>query len=482
MTTTASTSNSPASSIISALGAGSGIDMAALAANLAEAQYAGRLQQLSSKSDALDAKISTASKLKSQISQLASALGDRVRTGDLAPAPVISNGSVASVSRSANATKPAGSYSLEVTALATSQTLTGPAYAASTSTVGSGTLTLRFGSVSSGSFTADGSRDAVDITIPAGATLADVAAAINGAGAGVSAYVANGADGARLVLKGAQGAQNGFVLEASETAGDEGLAALAWEPATGASSRMLASAGDAQFSLDGIAMTSSSNTIANAAPGISLKLTGTNAGAPATISFSDPTASITAAMTDITGALNEILSSLAEATNPLGGDLARDDGARSLRRQLSTLGSTVIMPNAPAGAPKTLTELGLLIGRDGTFSFDASKLSAAIAKNPEGVAAMFTNGLHGVYATVYNISLKAGDSKEGSGALGRSIDIYRAQLAKVSDENSKIADKQEALRARLTSQFSATDTAVNASKSTLSFLQAQIAIWTKSNN
>ena len=49
--------------------------------------------------------------------------------------------------------------------------------------------------------------------------------------------------------------------------GSEGLAALAWEPATGASSRMLASAGDAQFSLDGIAMTSSSNTIANAAPG-----------------------------------------------------------------------------------------------------------------------------------------------------------------------------------------------------------------------
>lgn len=455
--------------------------MAALAANLAEAQYATRLQQLSTKSDALDAKISTASTLKSQITQLASALGERVRTGDLAPAPAISNGSVATVSRSTVATKPAGSYSLEVTALATSQTLTGPAYTASTSTVGSGTLTLRFGSVSSGSFTADASRDAVDITIPAGATLADVAAAINGAGTGVSAYVANGTDGARLVLKGAQGAQNGFVLEASETAGDEGLAALAWEPTTGASSRLLASAGDAQFSLDGIAMTSSSNTITNAAPGISLKLTGTNAGSPATISFSDPTSAITDAMSDITGALNEILTSLAQATNPLTGDLARDDGARSLRRQLTMLGSTVIMPNAASGAPKTLAELGLGIGRDGTFTLDSKALSAAIANNPEGVAAMFTNGLYGIYATVDKIA-RAASSTGSPGSLASSVSQYTTQKSKVTDENTKIAEKQEALRARLASQFTAADTAVNASKSTLSFLQTQIAIWTKSDS
>ena len=55
------------------------------------------------------------------------------------------------------------------------------------------------------------------------ATLAQVAQKINAANTGVSAYVVNSSDGARLVFKGQEGADNGFVVEASETAGDEGL-------------------------------------------------------------------------------------------------------------------------------------------------------------------------------------------------------------------------------------------------------------------
>ena len=475
MTTTSATS-----SIISALGAGSGIDMASLAKDLATAQFATRIDQLSAKSEALQSKVSTASALKSQISQLASALGERVRTGDLAPAPSISNGLVASVARS-GASKPAGTYSLEVTALASSQTLAGPAYTSSASTVGSGTLTLRFGSVSSGSFTADAARDAVDIAIPAGATLAQVANAINLANTGVSAYVANGADGARLVLKGAEGQANGFVLEASETAGDEGLAALAWEPVGGDASRLLATSRNAQFSVDGVAMTSASNKVGEVAPGVAITLTGTNAGNPARIQFSDATAAITDVMQDLTSAFNEIITALNEATDPKTGDLARDDGARNLRRQLASLGSMVIMPNAAEGAPKTLAELGLATSRDGTLTFNAATLEAALARNPEGVSAMFTNGLYGVYSTVDKIARNA-STAGNPGSLAGSVTRYNSQLLKITDENTKIAEKQEALRARLTSQFAAADTKINASKSTLSFLQAQVAMWTKSDN
>ena len=40
-------------------------------------------------------------------------------------------------------------------------------------------------------------------------------------------------------------------------------------------------------------MTGASNTINDAAPGLNLKLTGTNAGAPTTIRFSEPTAAVT---------------------------------------------------------------------------------------------------------------------------------------------------------------------------------------------
>jgi len=470
-------STSAASSIISALGAGSGVNMAALAGDLATAQFATRIDQLAARSETLEARLSSASMLKNQILQLASALGERVRTGDLAPTPNISNASVATVSRAAGS-KPAGNYTLEVFSLASAQTLMGPAYAGSTSVVGAGTLTLRFGAVSGGAFTADTGRDAVDIVIPSGATLAQVADAINVSGAGVTAYVANSADGARLVLKGAEGANNGFVLEAS---GEEDLAALAWEPAGGNPAQLLAQAANAQFAIDGVAMTSASNKVGNVVPGISLTLTGVNAGSPARIGYNDATAAITSAMQDLTSALNEIVSALNAATDPQSGDLARDDGARSLRRQLSRLGSAVIMPNVAEGAPRTLAELGLAIGRDGSFSFDGAKLQAAMSRDAEGVAAMFTNGLYGVYATIDKIARDA-SSTGNPGSLGGSVNRYMSQKSQITEQSAKIAEQQEALRARLAKQLTAADVAIGSSKSTLSFLQAQVALWNKDNN
>ena len=472
--------DSSTSSIITALGAGSGVDMAALASNLAEAQYATRIEQLRSRSEVLDAKISAASDLKSQVSQLASALGERVRTGDLAPTPHVTNAAVASVARSSS-TRAAGNYSLEVLSLASAQALSAPPYTSRTDTVGAGTLTLRFGAVAGSTFVADTGRDAVDISIPSGATLNDVAKAINAANTGVSAYVANAADGARLVLKGAEGADNGFVLEATETPGEEGLAALAWEPSGGDPARLLTTSADAQFELDGIAMTSASNKAGEVAPGISLTLTGINAGSPTSIYFDDPSAAVNSTMQDLTSALNEIVASLRDATDPQTGELARDDGARNLRRQLSSLGSTVIMPNAADGEPKTLAELGLSINRDGSFGFDATALGKAMASNPEAVAAMFTNGLYGVYGTIDKIARNA-TSTGNPGSLAGSVSRYTSQQSRISEQDAKAVEQQEVLRARLTKQFTAADTRINASKSTLSFLQAQVALWNKSDN
>src|SRR5690606_41340047 len=99
------------------------------------------------------------------------------------------------------------------------------------------------------------------------------------------------------------------------------------------------------------AMSSASNSTGVVAPGLALTLTGTNAGAPTQIGFSNPAASIGEAMQDLVSALNEVVGDLNEATDPLGGGpLSTDSGARSLKRTLSALGGQIVMPNAPAGA------------------------------------------------------------------------------------------------------------------------------------
>ncbi|GAB5348457.1 flagellar filament capping protein FliD [Alteriqipengyuania sp. 357] len=474
METTSSTS-----SIASRLGVGSGVDMVALAEDLARAQFEPRQQRLESKSEVLERQISTASALRSLLSSFASALGDRVRTGDLSAQPAIAAAGIAKVSAPIG-TAGKGTHTLEVSQLAASQTLAGPAYGAATDPVGSGQLTIRFGATSTGAFTADASKDAVTIDIAAGATLADVAKAINAKNAGVTAYVSQTTAGAQLVMKGAEGLNDGFVIEASEDASDPGLANLAWAPGDDPG-RLIATSQDAQYKLDGLSRTSASNKIANAAPGLSLELTGTNSGAPTTIAFGNPKAAVTSALTDIVAALNEIAGELNAATDPLTGDLARDYGARALRREFSALGSKVLMPNAPEGAPRTLAELGVAIQRDGTFRLDSARLEQALTRDPEAVAAMFTPGINGVFATIDKMARNNAMSTD-PGSLAGSVARYTSQSETISEDLAELAEKHEALRAQMVARFAASDARVSSSQSTLDFLKSQIDVWNAQRN
>lgn len=476
MATTSSTS-SATSSLVTALGGGSGVDMTALATNLAAAQFANRIDRLANRSETLDNQISAASNIKSMLLSLATSLGERVRAGDLSPQPQVANASVASGTLS-GAARPTGSYSLEVTKLAASQTLSSPAFTGgATSPVGAGTLTLRFGTVAGASFTEDASHAEVNITLAAGATLTDAANAINASGAGVSAYVANTAEGAKLVLKGQEGAANGFVLDAT---GDPGVTSLGWDPSTGAADRLKASASDAEFMIDGLAMTAKSNKVNDAVPGLNLSLTATNVGAPTKITFADTSSPISTAMSDLVAALNEVAGEVIRATDAKSGDLARDSGALALKRSLAQITTTVIMPGAAEGTPRTLSDLGVSIQRDGTFALDTTRLSKTLKDNPDATSAMFTNGLYGIYSTVDALSRKASISSD-PGSIAGSIARYTSQMKTISDDQTKLAEQQEALRTRMVARFAASDTRIGVSKSTLSFLQNQIAAWNKSD-
>jgi flagellar hook-associated protein 2 len=186
-------------------------------------------------------------------------------------------------------------------------------------------------------------------------------------------------------------------------------------------------------------------------------------------------------MQDITGALNEITSELRAATNPLGGELSRDPGARALSRSLSALGSAVIMPSAPEGSPRTLAELGLAIERDGSFRFDSAKLTEALARDPAGVAAMFTTGISGVYSTIDRLA-RSNSVSSDPGTLAGSIARYQSQSQQLSRDLTKLAEQQETLRASMVARFAKADSRVAASQSTLSFLQSQIDVWNAQGN
>ncbi len=474
--------DNPSSSILTALGGGSGIDMAKLATDLSTAKYAVQIEQLKSRNDLMETRISAAASLKSQLSQLASALGDRVRTGDLAPSATAANSSVARVSVVSGA-RGGGNYSLEVSQLAASQTLVGKPFAGSDSLVGEGTLTFDFGTVSGGGFTADGGHAPLSIDVTADDTLASVATKITAAGAGLSAYVIQGSSGAQLVVKGDAGAANGFTITGTGASASGGTPAagsidfLDWNPASDAG-QLKATALDAKLRFDGVDMTSASNTVTGLPGGMSLTLTGTNPGAPTTISFDSKNAAITSLMTDLVAALNDVTGQLKETADPLGGELGNDSGARALKRELATLAGKVIMPNAPDGSPRTLGDLGLALNRDGTFRLDADRLKTTLAAAPDGASAMFTSGLYGVFATVDKLARTVGSTTD-PGSLGGSIARYERQQSQIEERLKDISQQQEDLRAQLSKSLSWADRNVASSQSTLSFLKSQVAIWTK---
>ncbi|WP_239805228.1 flagellar filament capping protein FliD [Croceicoccus hydrothermalis] len=470
--------DSSTTSIVSALGAGSGVDMAKLASDLAAARFAPKIAQLENRAETLDLRISSAATLKSSLNELASALGERIRTGDLAPKPTSSDPAVATAKVASGGTA-SGSYALEVTQLAKAQTLALAPYGAATDPVGEGTLTIRFGSTAGGTFAEDTAQTALSINVGAGDTLNDVANAINLAGGSVTAYVVEGEAGAQLVMKGAEGQNNGFVVEGTGASAGGGAPGsidyLNWTPGTDSGQLKQASA-DALYTFDGVQMRSPTNSATNLPGGLSLTLTGVNAGNPATITFADRSTQIESMMVDFTAALNDIAGQLAQTAAPLGGELGNDPGARALKRDLSAFAGLVVMPNAAPGEPSRLSDLGLTRERDGTFRLDVARLKTTISDAPEATAAMFTTGLYGVFSTLDNLARRTSSATD-PGRIGGSIKRYTRQREAITESLTKIGEQQDRLREQMTKTFAASDARVAQSQSTLSFLKSQIAVW-----
>ena len=139
------------------------------------------------------------------------------------------------------------------------------------------------------------------------------------------------------------------------------------------------------------------------------------------------------------------------------------------------------MPNASGTEPKTLTEIGLATQRDGSFRLDGPRLTAALKADPAGVAAMFTNGLYGVFASFDALSRRATTTTD-PGSLGFSITRSTKMRTKISEDQTALSAKQDALRTQLIGRFAKLNAGVGASRSTLSFLQNQIAAWNASKN
>jgi flagellar hook-associated protein 2 len=469
-----------ADSIAVTLGAGSGIDTKALVSSLVDAQFGAKTKALAARKDTLAAQISALSQLRSGLTGFSTALTNLISGGTLSTQPVSSDTSVLNVGLLPGASISGLSASVEVKKLANAQVVTSGTVADKTAAFGKGTLTITLGTATYDAsdvptgFTPKSGATPVVVTIGDGQnSLAGIAGAINAAKAGVTATVITDSTGSRLSIKGQTGADQAFTIDAAEDGSAPGLSALAFN--TGAQAMSLTrKSNDALVALDGVDVRRPTNTISDLLPGVKLDLVKEAPGQTIAINTSPPTSALSQAVSDIIDTYNQLITIAKQDTDATSGVLKSDMGAKDLMRQLRELTGRNINAGAAGDEPTTLAELGVKTNRDGTLSLDAATLQRALSNAGPAVEKILTVGLP---SALRQISLQLTGP---GGAITSSQSGYGRLQKTIADEELRVQSDSANLTERLTRQYASMDARVSAYKATQSFLEQQIASWTKS--
>ena len=462
-----------ADSLSSALGLSSGINTADLVSSLTAAAFDPKESNVNGRVSTNDARISALASAKSALDTFSNALTELLKSSDYKGEPVSNDATIVTVSAMTGGTPTGLPAQIEVKQLAAGQVLQSSALTAASAVAGTGTLTLGIGG------------ETYDITLASPAnSLADLASAINKSGAGVTASIVTDQSGARLVLKGATGADNAFTLTAGGDA-DSDLQRFAWDGSTGTLSRTQ-EAGNAQIAIDGVDMEFAENQVTTAIPYLRIDLNSAAPGTTVTIATNQPTSTMNDLVQEFVSAYNNLKSALNTATSTTDsgstvGLLTADSGMREMSNRLAKLVST---PLASTGTFRTLNDLGISTNRDGTLSLDTDRLADALAADPEGV----TNMLNPTVQTTDNPGIAGAlksitDYLNGTdGPLASSTATYNKLKESLQDQLDKLSDQRSAYSDQLTKTYSAMQTRLLQFKATQSYLEQQIAAWNNSGD
>ncbi len=474
---------------ISSAGIGSGLDVNSIITQLVAIERQ-PVTALQSKATKIQTQISEFGKQKSALAALRDA-ASKLTSSDFwgQTTGASSNASAVSVTTTTGAV--AGNYAVEVTALAASQSVATGVFAASTTPPGAGTLHIELGTWGAGqtSFTPKTGATAVDITIEATDTLAQVRDKINSANAGVTALVLTDASGSRLMMRSTStGAENAFrtsVVDGDGTNADAtGLSALAYDPSNAAAvMTRTQTAANAAATLNGLPISSASNTLTNLVDGVTLKLGGVTSG-PVDVSVVQDNEALKKQLQTFAEAYNAVQTLITtqtkyDAATKTGGPLQGDGAAVGLQRQLRNLAG------ASSGASSTfarLADVGLGTDATGQMVLTASKLDNALA-NPTEIKKLFANTdllVASNNGLGRQIRLLADSFLSIDGSLNSRAEGLRQRLDSNKSQQEKLTDRIAQTEKRLRAQYTALDTQMATLNGLSSYVTQQIAQFNRS--
>lgn len=368
---------------------------------------------LQSQEKPIESQISALGQVKSSLSGLQSALSQLSNVSELSQRTASSSASGVVTATATNAT-PLGSYALTGVHLAQAESLVSSGSASASGSLGAGAITIKVGS-----------NTAVAVNIASGASsLSAIATAIDQADTGVNASVLFDGSTYHLVLTGeGTGATNAFTVS-----GTGGLVGLSYH--TGASGLTLSEkAANASFALNGISITSGSNTITGVIPGLTLALAGSGS---ATVSVSQNVEALDSAAQGVVRALNQTLTTINKDTaftaSSGGGPLLGNVGIEELQQTiLDSLTAQIGVGSAAGGTSfNSLSSVGFQTTSGGTVTLDNSTFQSAAQSNYAAVASLL--GAVGV-ASNPNVSV---DSVASAPAGTYTVDVVSNNNGAVS--------------------------------------------------
>lgn len=479
---------------LSSPGIGSGLDVNGIISGLmaVEQRPITLLQRAEAK---LQAKLSGFGQIQSMASSLNDAL--KVLTqGDVFKQTMANSSDPAAVSAGSTASAIAASYSITVQNLASTQTLVSGSgqFTAATDVVGTGTLTLRLGAwnapvlpaTTPTAFTPKAGSSDIAIAIDtADQTLEGVRDKINAAAAGVTASIVTDASGSRLSIRSNEtGEANGFRLTVAET-GTPGLGRLGFDPENAINDMAYAqAAANSRATINGIAVTSTTDSVSDAITGVSLRL-GKVTTSPVNVIVSTNTEGAKAAINRLASAYNDFAKFVGQQTSydpatKRAGQFQGDSTTVSLLNQVRGL---ITQSSTASSTFDSFSSMGLELQKDGSIKVNSTKLDNAVKNLPEVAKAL---GAVGGDSATTGLATRMGQYMTGlldsSGSFSTRTKSLQTSIAANTKDQQAASARLALTEQRLRAQYTALDSTMSKYNALNKYVTQQFANYNVGND
>ena len=217
------------------------------------------------------------------------------------------------------------------------------------------------------------------------------------------------------------------------------------------------SATNAALTINNIPITSASNTVDSAIPGVIMTLSKKDATKTVLVEVTESADEAKTQLDEFVKGYNDLMSFLTEQnTAALAGkaNIARDSLVRSLKAGLTSSMRAEFLDGAPTYT--RLATVGVMFNHDGTVKLDAAQLKAAVLDDPNAVRKLFVGatGTGGVFGA---LKAQVEDYTKAGGLVQDAKDRLKNQIVKIDARLDSMELQLDLRRQTLQQEFIAAD-------------------------